>query len=682
VEVSLVLASLFAQVAAQAQVRGLPGGVPGLGVGGLPGGGIVLPPPPPTLPPLPTPIPLPPPPPPLPTPLPAPIPTAPPVTAPAQPPSAPPVVEQHPAGQQTQPESNDADEARRDRLQRVQALWGSLAGLAKGNRFDELLRALDEIVALLQEDGGLPEPLEQARKLRETMRLSAAATLSGQGRHDEALAVLRQAPPSADREEMIAKVQFAAHRPAQAFLALNDLANFDPVRAVRLRGFFYLELGAMPLAAAELQRVAGEPDVDRVLRSLRQKGLLQFHREEEKDWVAYRAEVATQPVRTLAYWFPQEGGMPDAAHSAELSVRPAPRKLTLGLILHHLVHLRWPDVREPREYTLAVQSNGVRQQVAIWDWEPDADDIRDAARRGLAAVEPLRQAEEALHAGRRDEAMRIAQEQAATPGWWLPPQPNYKALTMALQVAVESGDAGQAQQLADRMADWHPMWAPLELARAWDQAQKPEPARAAYDAAIAAAPLRVEPLQQLAEFEWGAATAAEGAARPPAFLRAQRAARRLQAEDAASGLWLRAQIAYKLEGYAYAAPLLRELKQLPGAPEEAAEMQALLEDLGQWEFVRAGEPVSLASGLVLQAWRCRQRAPDDPALKHHGAEVLVVNGEGDLVETFALTSQGVPPGAPRQFMLDRISALGLQQLRMYGARAPGIERVLQGVAAL
>ena len=111
-------------------------------------------------------------------------------------------------------------------------------------------------------------------------------------------------------------------------------------------------------------------------------------------------------------------------------------------------------------------------------------------------------------------------------------------------------------------------------------------------------------------------------------------------------------------------------------------MQALLEALGQWEFTQAGEPVSLANGLVLRPWRCQQAAPDDPALKHHSAEIVVVDGDDNLIETFALTSQGVPPGAPRQFMLDRISAYGLQQLHMYGDRPPPLQRILKGVAAL
>ena len=60
----------------------------------------------------------------------------------------------------------------------------------------------------------------------------------------------------------------------------------------------------------------------------------------------------------------------------------------------------------------------------------------------------------------------------------------------------------------------------------------------------------------------------------------------------------------------------------------------------------------------------------------------MLDAEGDLVETFALTSQGVPPTLPRQFRLDRINAFGMQQLRMYGAKPPALERVVQGVAAL
>lgn len=687
----LLLVGLCAQVAAHAQMRGIGAGFPGAGagIGSMPGGGaVVLPPPPPPPFRLPPPLPLPPPPPPpFWPPAPTPVPTAPPLSAPATPLAAPAIAApQAQPGSQAQggeaQESGSAqDDTRSRRLERVRTLWGSVQGLAKQNRGDELLRTLDEIIALLEEDGGFADNLDQMRKLRETTRLSWVGTLSSQGRHDEALAMLREAPASADREETIAQVLYAAQRIEAAFAALDDLASFDPSRAARLRGFYLLRLGAVPLAVEQLQRVSGNADVDNVLRNLQRKGLDRFRREERAGWVVYEAEGGTQPARTLAYWFPEDGGKLDASHGVELSVRPAARKLDFRQVLHDLLHLHWPWVEKPREYELAVYAPGVRHIVAKWNWEPDADEITEAARRGRAAIEPLHQAEEYLHTGRREEALQIALEQARTPGWWLPPQPNYKAMTVAIEAAVEMDDRQRAQELADRLGEWHPMWAALELARAWDQALKPELARAAYEAAIEVALLRTEAYQQAADFEWTIARAATGSDRPPAFVRAQQAARRLQAVSASAGLWLRAQIAYELEGFALASALLRELNQAGDAPDAAQELQALLDTLGQSEFTQAGA-VGLGSGLNLQAWRCRQPAPEDSALKHHSAEVLVTDGEGNLVETFALTSQGVPPGAPRQFMLDRINAYGPQQLRVYGERVPTIERILQGVAAL
>lgn len=692
----LLVVGLFAQVAAQAQMRGgFPGGA---GVGPMPGGGtVILPPPPPPLAPPPPiyfpPPPTAPPPPPYWTPVPTPIPTPPPFTLPPPPATAAPVAQPPQAAQPAPPSSQNQeqqeqdsgsaqDDARRVRIERIKSAYADLQAQLKQNRFAEALKTLDEIIALMDEDGGFADDVEQMRKLRGTVRMSWAVMLSGKAQYDDAVAVLREAPASADRDELVAELLYKAHRIDAAFAALDTLAGFDPSRADRLRGSFYLRLGAIPLAVEQLQRLAGNADVDNALRSLQRKGLGAFRREEREGWVVYQAEGGTQAARTLAYWFPQEGGKLDATHGVELSVRPAARKLGWREIVHHLVHLHWPWTGQPREYEVAVYAPGVRHVVGIWEWEPDAGEITEAARRGRAATEPLQQAEEYLHSGRRDEALSIALEQARTPGWWLPPQPHYKAMTVAIEAAVEMGDRERAQELAAQLGEWHPMWAQLELARAWDQALKPEFARAAYEAAIEAAPLRAEPYQQSADFEWAAAKNASGTERPPAFMRAQRAARRLQEVAPSAGLWLRAQIAFDLEGFALASALLRELTQASDAPEAAQEMQVLLEALGQSEFVQAGAPVSLANGFTLQAWQCRQAAPEPPELKHHSVEVHVMDGDGNLVETFAVTSQGVPPGSPRQFMLDRITAYGPQQLRMYGERPPKLDRIVQGVAAL
>lgn len=718
---AVVLAGLFAQVAAQAQSRGLGGlggglGSPG-GLGGA-GGGVHIPPPPPVLPPIaspppvyaappvyapppvyhppPPPVPLPPPPPPLPTlppvpwpplvppppPPPTPIPTAPPVSVPAPVPAAPPVSES-PAQEERQ---RAQEEARVHQRERVMELWKSLEALESAKQHDEVLRRLDEMVELLEQDGGVPDALAEVRQLRERFLVQRGQQLAAEGKPQAALDVLRRAAPSAARQEAIAHALMAAKRPREALDSLAELATFDMDRAARLRGAFLLTLGAVPLALEALQPLAREPDVAAQLRLLQQKGLHQFRRRERGDWLVYEASAGTRPARTLAYWFPARDGAPDAVQPVEVSMRPAPRRLTFGLVVRHLLRLHWPVVHQPREYELAVHANGQRQVVAIWDWEPDAGEIVDAARRGLASAGALQQAEEFLHAGRREEALRIALEHGRSPGWFFPPQANYAALAMAVQAAAELGDAKQAQAQADRIADWHPLWGALVLARAWENAQKPLAARAAYEAAVAAAPLRPEAYQKLAEFEWGVAADPASEDRPAAFLRAQKAARRLQQIDAAEGLWLRAQVAYELQGYALAAALLRQLAQIgpPGeAPEAALEMQALLENLRQWEFVRVGEPVAVAgTGLALHAYRSRQRPPADAALRHHGVEILVLDADGDLVETFALTSQGVPPGAPRQYLLDRVNAFGLQQLRVYGARPPSLERLLQGVAAL
>ena len=579
-------------------------------------------------------------------------------------------------------EAARAAEDRRGNRARIHALWMGLERLEREGRGDEMLRSVDEMVTLLGLDAKLQSLRPEVMKVRDEVRLDAAGIFAGQGRHAEALAVLKLVPASAQREEATARSLFALRRFEEAFATVDALARIDERQAMRVRGSFYLQLGAVPLAVEALQPFAAEPDTARVLRGLQQKGLHHFVRSERDGWTVYQADAGTRPARTVAYWFPGTGGQVDAVRGVELAVRPAPRPLTFGLVLRHLLGARWPSSLHPREYELALLGGGVRQVVAIWEWEPDDADIASMARRGQAAAEPLRQAQALLQGHRKEEALRIALDHVRSLRWWLVSQPNYAALSVAVQAAAALGDQKRAGELADRIEDWNPMWGSLVLARAWEEAGRPELARPAYEAAIAAAPQRSEPYALRAEFDWAAASADRSTARPEAWLRAQKAARALQQLSAVDGLWLRARIAFELEGYALAAALLRQSGLGPDAPDAALEMQALLESLGHWDFARAGGRVAIANGMAMQAYRSRQGAPSDGALKHHAAEVLVLDAQGDLVETFAITSQGVPPGAARQYVLDRINAFGTQPLRLYGTKPPALERLVQALGAL
>jgi hypothetical protein len=579
-------------------------------------------------------------------------------------------------------EAARAAEDRRGNRARIHALWTGLERLQREGRGDELLRSVDEMVTLLGLDAKLQRLQPEVLKLRDEVRLEAARIFAGHDRHAEALAVLKLVPASAQREEATARSLVALRRFEEAFATVNALARLDERQATRVRGAFYLQLGAVPPGVEALQPFAAEPGTAHVLRGLQQKGLHHFRRSERDGWTVYEADAGTRPARTVAYWFPGTGEQMDVVRGVELSVRPAPRPLTFGLVLRHLLKARWPSTLHPREYELALLGGGVRQVVAIWEWEPDDADIAAMARRGQAAAESLRQAQALLQGGRKEEALRIALDHASSLRWWFASQPNYAALSVAVQAAAALGDRERAEALADRIEDWNPMWGSLVLARAWEEAGRPEFARPAYEAAIAAAPQRSEPYALRAEFEWAAASADRGLARPEAWLRAQKAARALQQRSAVDGLWLRARIAFELEGYALAAALLRQSGLGPDAPDAALEMQALLENLGHWDFARAGERVAIGNGMGMQAYRSRQGAPGDAALKHHAAEILVLDSEGNLVETFAITSQGVPPGAARQYVLDRINAFGTQQLRLFGARPPSLERLVQGLAAL
>ena len=456
------------------------------------------------------------------------------------------------------------------------------------------------------------------------------------------------------------------------------MIRFDARRATRLRGSFYLQLGAVPLAVETFRPLGGDPEVAGILLSLQQKGLHRFQRSERLGWTVFEADAGSLPARTIAYWYPNRGGRLAAHLGVELAMRPAPRPFTLPLVLQSLLRLRWPWVQQPREYELVLWGDGAQQVVALWDWEPREDEITDAARRARVAFQPLREAEALLQAGRRDEALAIALAQSAAPRWWFTPRPHLTALSLGVRAAAEQGDRALAERLALRIGDWHPMWGALVLARAWEAAGWADRARAAYDQALAVAPQRGEPLLQRARFEWAVALADRSSERPAAWLRAQKAARRLQELRPAEGLWLRARIAFELDGHALAGVLLRQLALTPGAPDGAFEMQALLESLAQWDFARAGEPVALGNGLALHGWRSRERPPEDPALKHHGAELLVVDADGDLVETFTLTSQRAVAQGARQYTVDRVTAHGTRQLRAYGNRPPSFERLAAG----
>jgi tetratricopeptide (TPR) repeat protein len=572
------------------------------------------------------------------------------------------------------------DTRRRSQMERLRA---EAQQHIDAGRLAPAIGALDRLLGLLGDEGPDGAAARAAiRGVRNQLVLNWGAQYLAEQKYAEALAAFERAEPSAAREEGAAKARFGLGQVEGAFARLDALAAHDAALATRLRGHFYEELGALPLAIEQYERVAQNRDVALYLEALEKRGLRRYEKSSHRTWSVYRAK-GSRPARTLSYWFATaSGGAMDYAHPAVLAVRPAPRKLTFGLVFRSLIRLRWPESATAREYSLTVHGSKRADLVAMWDREPAPEEITGAAARGFAALEPLKRAEELLHEKRPEGALQIALAEARTEGGFFPEQPNYAALVKAVQAAVEMRSDERARAIAEDIAGWHPMWGPLVLANAYEQAERPEAARAAYEEAIAAAPWRIEGYEKHAAFEWEAAKARKDAARADGFLRAQRAARRLEAFSPGAGLWLRAQIAAELQANSLTWALLQRLSGLDDAPEAALELQALLEALGQSRFASVGGALRAGNGLELRAYRTQERAPDDAALVHHSAEVLVFTPQGDLVETFALASQGVPPGAARQFMLDRINAFGLQPLRIYGARAPGVERILKGIAAL
>lgn len=584
------------------------------------------------------------------------------------------------------PEVVETDEQKQARrragIQELQARANELLGQ---KRYGPALETLDALQSLLEEesDPAVQEGREAIRALRSQVALALGSQLFGEAKYQEALDVFGRADASAAREEGMARSSFGLERYDDAFAKLDALSAIDASLATRLRGFFYNELGALPFAVEQYERVAENADISRVLSVLEQSGLRRFAKDSYQGWAIYLASSGVKSSRTLAYWFLiTRNGEVDVTRTATLSVKPAPRELTFGLLVRNLLRLRWPETDNAREYSLAVTGSKRTDIVAMWDREPSQSEIVEMTQRGFDAAARIQRAEELLHEKRYDEAFDAALAEAKIEDWFFPRQPHYGALVKALQAAVEMKDEQRTRKLVAELADWHPMWAPLVLANAYEQSEHRDEARKAYDDAIAAAPLRKEPYEKAAAFEWTDAKQKEGADRAEGFLRAQRAARRLQQVDAAEGLWLRAQIAYELQANSLVSQLLAALEGNDDAPEAAVEMKVLLQAIGQSRFASTGDPVYANGGLRLVAYRTREPAPEDLALVHHSVEILVLNGDDDLVETFAISSQGVPPGSPRQFMLDRINALGLQPVRMYGARAPRLETIVKGLASL
>ena len=576
------------------------------------------------------------------------------------------------------------EKRRAQRLAQIERLRSSAQQLIEQRKLEEALDTLGALLNLLEQEGSVAEQgRAQIREVRNRVALNWGVELLTAEKYADALTALDRADPSAAREELAAKAHFGRRDLEKALTRLNALEGFDAPLATRLRGGFYLELGALPLAVEQFELAADDPDIARYLGELEHDGLRRFKKSSHGAWAVYSATGSSKPKRTLSYWFyATSSGRIDAARPALFAVRPAPRKLTLGLILKNLIRFRWPDSDTAREYTLSVYADKRADLVAMWDREPTPEQLTVAAARGFKAMPQLKRADELLHRNHAREALPIALAEGRTKGWFFPEQPNYAALAKAVQAAVEMKDDQRAREITDDIARWHPMWAPLVLANAYQQAERTEDARAAYEQAIAAGSLRIEPYEKSAAFEWGAAKTQKDIGRAESYLRAQRAARRLESFNPVAGIWLRAQIASDLQANALTWELLQRLAGLANVPEAAFELQALLVALGQSKFEAVGEALPGSNGLQLRAYRTRQSPPDDAALLHHSVEVLVFTPDGHLVETFAVSSQGVPPGTARQFMLDRINAFGLQPLRIYGAQAPGWERVLKGVAAL
>jgi len=576
------------------------------------------------------------------------------------------------------PQHEETEEERdRQRVSRLNSARESIAeadGYLRSGQLDQAIPILKRVMGYL--DGETDPEWQRVRTEISKTLIDASVQygeyLRSRSKFTEAISAYENASSDPRAVEGIAIAYYQLGRDYEAFSSVQLLKSIDANRGSILMANMLLENGAVPLAVPELENIVDQDAAER-LNALEKAGLRHFRQELTSGWVIYHAENATGDERQLQYLLKVPGfytdSPPDATRPLSLSVRPAPREWSWGLMWRSLLSLRWPDTDNAREYSLLSQGGRRVDVVAIWDYLPKQQEVLDYAQLAYDGLPAMQQAEQLLHDGRYSEAIPLMEKLARIDDSWLSArQPHYSALVLLMKAGLAAGD-DWGEKARRELIDWHPVWGRLAAAKAWNEENKPDLARATLQEAAEAGQLRYEPIKELTEFEWEQARQSKGPERAAAIVRTQQAIGKLQKIRPSAAFLMQAEVAMELQSYAMAAEALRMIKET-NPPDEAVRFRELLVGLNQDDFTLIDQVGGPQGDFSLAVFRSNREPPDNPALIFHVAEIVVLNRDGHHVETFAISSQGMPPGASRQLFLDRINANGLDTLQVFGEKAP------------
>jgi tetratricopeptide (TPR) repeat protein len=514
-----------------------------------------------------------------------------------------------------------------------------------------------------------------------------------EGNYEQAVEEFRQAGEPDDYPEVREALMFTYPRLAQAAMAKGDfgqafaaadaLGEMDPKTGTLLKGDVLLRIGALPLAVEAYEQYADDENVRKVLAALRENALDRFRRRKTGDWIIYEPDYPRDVYKdferpVLYMFFDYMSIVPEPY--AYITVRPAPRTWSLGLAWSSLWEGKWPKTQELMEYRLTMGGANVADIVDIWREKPGDETLREAASLGYGAVGKMRDAETYLHEGRFQDTLSSLSEVTRIDWSFTSPQRHYGALVNSARAALEL-DEGEADRFRRLLFNYYPYWGPLAWAGLLAEKGRVAEAQTILEDMASDWPLRHEALEQLADIQWNSLQAAPPESRLERGLNLQRTLRAIMSRRpglAAAHLRL-AEWHLKLRAYAPTVIALKGIK--PDTSVEAAAMLAALRAQGRDSFEEVGEFTNEQRGLIFRVYRSLNPPPAQGTVIHHEIEVLVLDTEGNHLETFALSTQAFSDNLPREYFLDHITPEGLQTLIRYkGAPVPSPSELGQKLA--
>lgn len=514
-----------------------------------------------------------------------------------------------------------------------------------------------------------------------------------EGDYEQAVEEFRQAGEPDDYPEVRKALMFTYRRLAQAAMAKGDsgqafaaadaLGGIDSKTGTLLKGDMLLQIGAFPLAVEAYEQYADDGNVRKVLDALRQNGLDRFRSRKTGDWIIYEPDYPDEVYKgferpVLYMFFDYTSVVPEPY--AYVSVRPAPRTWSLGLAWSSLWEGKWPETQELMEYRLTMAGANAADIVDIWREKPSDETLLEAASLGYGAVGKIRDAERYLHESRLQEALFSLNDITGI-NWSISnPRRHYGALVNSARAALEL-DEREADNFRHILFSYYPYWGPLAWAGLSAEKGRVAEAQTILEDMANDWSLRHEALEQLSDIQWNSLQEAPPESRLERGVNLQRTltAIMLRRPGLAAARLRLAEWHLKLRGYAAAVIVLEGIG--PDTSAEAATMLAALRAQGRGSFEEVGEFRNERRGLIFRVYRSLNSPPPQGTVIHHEIEVLVLDNEGNHLETFALSTQAFSDNLPREYFLERITVDGLQTLIRYkGAPVPSPSELGQKLA--